>query len=50
MGDFFAMGGYAAYIWPCYAISLAVIAGMIAWTFTANAKAKRRLAALESTR
>lgn len=26
MGDFFAMGGYAAYIWPSYAVFVIVLA------------------------
>ncbi len=28
MSDFFAMGGYAAYIWPAYAVSAIVLAGL----------------------
>ena len=24
MSDFFAMGGYGAYLWPCYALTAAV--------------------------
>lgn len=26
MSDFFAMGGYAAYVWPCYAVFALVFA------------------------
>ena len=25
--DFFAMGGYAAYVWPCFALVLALLVG-----------------------
>ncbi|HXY75545.1 MAG TPA: heme exporter protein CcmD [Steroidobacteraceae bacterium] len=25
MREFFAMGGYAAYVWPAYAVTLAVV-------------------------
>ena len=29
MAEFFAMGGYGAYIWPCYGLSLVVLGGVI---------------------
>jgi len=35
MNDFLAMGGYGAYVWPCFALAAAVLA----W----NALAARRL-------
>ena len=28
LGTFFAMGGYAAYIWPAYALAAAILAAM----------------------
>jgi heme exporter protein CcmD len=28
MSEFFAMGGYGAYIWPCYALTLIVLVGI----------------------
>jgi heme exporter protein D len=28
MSDFFAMGGYAAYVWPAYGITAAVLVGL----------------------
>ncbi len=28
MSGFFAMGGYAAYVWPAYALALIVIGGV----------------------
>ncbi|MEI8395328.1 MAG: heme exporter protein CcmD [Rhodospirillaceae bacterium] len=29
MADYFAMGGYAAYVWPAYAITVAMLVGML---------------------
>lgn len=29
MSDFFAMGGYARYVWPCYALAFAILV----WNF-----------------
>ena len=31
MSTFFDMGGYAAYVWPAYAVTLAVMALNIVW-------------------
>ncbi len=31
MSAFFDMGGYAAYVWPAYAVTLAVMALNIVW-------------------
>lgn len=31
MSHFLDMGGYAAYVWPAYAVTLAVIALNIVW-------------------
>jgi heme exporter protein D len=28
MSEFFAMGGYAAYIWPAYAVAAILLAGL----------------------
>jgi heme exporter protein D len=47
MSDFFAMGGYAVYIWPAYAASLVGLGGAIIFTWRAYRLAARRLAALE---
>jgi len=47
MSDFLAMGGYGAYIWPAYGISLLALAGAVAWTLAEWRRAKIRLAALE---
>ena len=33
MNEFLAMGGYAAFVWPCVGLSFAIIAGLV---FTAR--------------
>ncbi|MGB8839774.1 MAG: heme exporter protein CcmD [Aliidongia sp.] len=42
MNEFFAMGGYAAYVWPAYALAIIVIGG-----FAINAVTRYRAAARE---
>ena len=29
MSEFFAMGGYGAYVWPCVLLSFAMVAGLL---------------------
>ncbi len=48
MSSFWAMGGYAAYVWPAYAISLLGLAIAAVLTLRAHANARAVLAALES--
>lgn len=43
MSDFLAMGGYAAFVWPAYAFSIAALAAMVGITLRAYRRAKRRL-------
>ncbi len=47
MRAFFDMGGYAAFVWPAYAVTLAVIVLNILWARRALARsradARRRL-------
>ena len=50
MSSFFAMGGYAAFIWPAYGISALALAGMIGQCIAAWRAAKRRLEELERER
>ena len=49
MKEFFDMGGYAAFVWPAYAVTLAVVALNIYWArrqlAQARAAARGRLAA-----
>jgi heme exporter protein D len=48
MSEFLNMGGYAAYVWPSYGLTLAVIGLNIVWARRLLAKsredARRRLA------
>lgn len=46
MAEFFAMGGYAVYIWPAYGIAAAVIIGLFVWSWHGLGKAGRAEAAL----
>jgi heme exporter protein D len=36
------MGGYAAYVWPSYALTAITLAGMLGWTIR-TLRARRRL-------
>lgn len=47
MSGFWAMGGYAAYVWPAYAVTLVALGGAIVATLRGYARAKARLAALD---
>jgi heme exporter protein D len=47
MNNFWAMGGYAAYVWPAYGISLLGLAGTAWLTVRAYRRARAQLAALE---
>ncbi|MGH8231110.1 MAG: heme exporter protein CcmD [Steroidobacteraceae bacterium] len=48
---FLQMGGYAAYVWPCYALTAVVVALNIRWACaslrSAQRDARRRLAGLK---
>jgi heme exporter protein D len=41
MRDFLDMGGYAAFVWPSYALTLAVVILNIVWARRALARARR---------
>jgi heme exporter protein D len=46
IGVFFAMGGYAGFVWPAYGIALVVIAGLAAhswWRYRQSAVDLERL-------
>jgi len=49
---FLQMGGYARYVWPCYALTAAVVGLNIHWARrslgAAQHEARRRLAALKA--
>jgi heme exporter protein CcmD len=40
MKEFFEMGGYAAYVWPAYAITLAVVVLNVIWAYRALARSR----------
>ena len=48
MSAFFAMGGYAAFVWPSYAASALVIGLAIALTVSGHRKARALVARLEA--
>lgn len=48
VSEFFAMGGYAAYVWPAYGASLIGIVGAVAVTLSAWRRTRAELALLES--
>jgi len=51
MREFLDMGGYAAFVWPCYAVTLAVVVLNVVWARRslahARTAARRRLVAGE---
>ena len=48
LGEFFHMGGYAAYVWPAYGAAAAVLGGLLGESLARLRRAERRLAALEA--
>jgi len=48
MSEFFAMGGYGAFVWPCYGASVLVLGLMIYFSVSAHARAKAELKVLEA--
>lgn len=47
MSEFFAMGGYAAFVWPSYGLALATLAALAAVSWRARTRARAELAAEE---
>ncbi len=45
--SFWAMGGYASFVWPAYGVSAFGLAVAVIWTLKSYADAKKRLKALE---
>ena len=50
MRDFFAMGGYAEYVWPAFAITAIVMIWLAASSRRMVSAAQRRLDALQAAR
>lgn len=47
VAHFLAMGGYAAYVWPAYAVTVAVLGGLLLWSLGAYRRAARELERLQ---
>ena len=45
MKEFLNMGGYAAFVWPAYAISVGALAAVVVSTLVAYDRAKRKMTA-----
>jgi len=48
--SFFAMGGYAGFVWPAYALATTVLIGLLAVSLRQLRKAEAELAALGLSR
>jgi heme exporter protein D len=49
LSTYLEMGGYAAFVWPAYGISIATLAAMIVATLRAYARAKAKVAIVSGT-
>ncbi len=47
MQDFFDMGGYAAYVWPAYAVAAVVLVGLLAVSVAGLRRRQTELAKLD---
>ena len=47
MSEFFAMGGYAAFVWPAYGVTFVGLGGAIVLVWRGYTRARAKLAALE---
>ena len=47
MANFFAMGGYAVFVWPAYAVTLTVLIAAVVMSVQARAKARKSIRQLE---
>jgi heme exporter protein D len=50
IATFFAMGGYATYVWPAFAITAIVMIGLLIETLRTLHRRERELAELEAAR
>ncbi|HSZ12187.1 MAG TPA: heme exporter protein CcmD [Rhizomicrobium sp.] len=50
MTEFLAQGGYAAFVWPAYGVSVVGLFAAVAIVWRSYANAKARLAMLETRR
>jgi heme exporter protein D len=47
MANFLAMGGYAVFVWPAYAVTFAVLIGAVVLSVQARSKARKSIRQLE---
>jgi heme exporter protein CcmD len=47
MAEFFAMGGYALYVWPAYTATVLTLAAAVILSLRAHAKARENVRRLE---
>jgi heme exporter protein D len=45
--SFLAMGGYAAYVWPAYGLTVIVLVGLLLWSLGAYRRRQRELERLQ---
>ena len=43
MAEWFAMGGYASYLWPAYGVSFLTLLGLTVWSWREYTAAKRKV-------
>ena len=48
MSEFFAMGGYAAYVWPAYVLSAIALTTLAVVSWRAMTRAERQVSLSES--
>lgn len=48
MGEFWAMGGYAAYVWPAFAVTILVLGGLAWQSWASRRRLRRALEALDT--
>jgi heme exporter protein D len=48
MAAYFAMGGYARFVWPAYAVAALVLLGLLFWSLASYRRIKIELAAREA--
>ena len=47
VSDFLAMGGYARFVWPAYAVAAIVLIGLLVWSLAAYRRTGRQLKRLQ---
>jgi heme exporter protein D len=50
MSEFFSMGGYAAFVWPAYAVTALVLGGLLFQSVRRYRQRRRELERLERRR